>query len=149
VKAVIQRVSSAQVEVEGKITGAIGTGILVLLGVEQGDAEQDADWLAKKIIECRIFEDADGKMNLPLADVGGGLLVVSQFTLLGDCSKGRRPSFVAAAPPEEGKRLYEYFVNQAKTTVDKVETGIFQAMMQVSLVNDGPVTFVIESHKKR
>jgi D-tyrosyl-tRNA(Tyr) deacylase len=148
-KAVIQRVSEARVEVDGETTGAIGCGILVLLGVEHGDSEKDADWLIKKITEFRIFEDTDGKMNLPLGDVGGELLVVSQFTMLGDCSKGRRPSFMAAAPPAEGKRLYEYFVLQAKTLVPKVETGIFQAMMQVHLVNDGPVTFIIESPKKQ
>jgi len=144
-KAVIQRVTEARVEVEGEISGAIGCGILVLLGVAQGDTEKDADWLLKKIVDLRIFEDCDGKMNLPLAEVSGELLVVSQFTLLGDCSKGRRPSFVAAAPPGEGKRLYEYFVQQAKTVVPKVETGIFQAMMKVPLVNDWPVTFVLES----
>lgn len=148
-KAVIQRVREASVEVDGNITGSIGTGILILLGVETGDTEKDADWLVKKIIEFRIFEDNDGKMNLPLADVGGGLLIVSQFTLLGDCSKGRRPSFAAAAPPAEGKRLYDYFVRQAESMVDQVETGIFQAMMQVKLVNDGPVTFLIESPKRQ
>lgn len=144
-KAVIQRVSGARVEVDGVITGAIGCGILVLLGVEQGDTEQDADRLAKKIIELRIFEDEAGKMNLPLADVNGSLLVVSQFTLLGDCSKGRRPSFVAAAPPSEGNRLYEYFVTRCREIGATVETGIFQAMMQVHLVNDGPVTFILAS----
>lgn len=148
-KAVIQRVRSAHVEVAGEITGAIDAGILVLLGVEQGDTEKDADWLLKKIVEFRIFEDADGKMNLPLTDIGGSLLIVSQFTLLGDCSKGRRPSFGAAAPPLEGKRLYDYFVTQAKEIVPRVETGVFQAMMQVHLVNDGPVTFVIESRLKQ
>jgi len=147
-KAVIQRVSEARVEVDGDITGQIAGGILVLLGVEQGDTEKDADWLAKKILELRIFEDNDGKMNLPLADVGGGLLVVSQFTLLGDCTKGRRPSFVAAAPPTEGKRLYEYFVQKAKTMIPWVETGIFQAMMQVHLVNDGPVIFILDSRNR-
>lgn len=144
-KAVIQRVSEARVEVDGEVTGAIGCGILVLLGVEQGDTEKGADWLVKKIVELRIFEDAEGKMNLPLAEVGGALLVVSQFTLLGDCTKGRRPSFVAAAPPEEGNRLYEYFVAKARETGTRVETGVFQAMMQVHLVNDGPVTFILDS----
>lgn len=146
-KGVIQRVREAKVEVDGEVVGAIGTGILVLLGVEKGDTEKDADWLARKIIEFRIFEDNDGKMNLPLADIDGGLLVVSQFTLLGDCSKGRRPSFVAAALPEEGRRLYEYFVRKARETVSTVETGIFQAMMQVHLVNDGPVTFILNSRQ--
>ncbi|MBT0665451.1 D-tyrosyl-tRNA(Tyr) deacylase [Geobacter pelophilus] len=144
-KAVIQRVSEARVEVDGEVTGAIGGGILVLLGVEQGDTEQDADWLVKKIVELRIFEDEAGKMNLALAEVNGALLVVSQFTLLGDCRKGRRPSFVKAAPPAEGNRLYEYFVAKARETGTKVETGVFQAMMQVHLINDGPVTFILES----
>jgi D-tyrosyl-tRNA(Tyr) deacylase len=144
-KAVIQRVSEARVEVDSAVTGAIGGGILVLLGVELGDTEQDADWLVKKIVELRIFEDQAGKMNLALAEVGGALLVVSQFTLLGDCRKGRRPSFVKAAPPSEGNRLYEYFVAKARETGTKVETGVFQAMMQVHLINDGPVTFILES----
>ena len=144
-KVVIQRVTEARVEVDGVVTGAIGCGILVLLGVEQGDSERDADWLAKKIVELRIFEDQAGKMNLSLTDVGGSLLVVSQFTLLGDCSKGRRPSFVAAAPPAEGNRLYQYFVAKCRALGASVETGVFQAMMQVHLVNDGPVTFILES----
>lgn len=144
-RAVIQRVSEARVEVDGRVTGAIGCGILVLLGVEHGDTEKAADWLAKKIVELRIFEDGDGKMNLPLTDVGGSLLVVSQFTLLGDCGKGRRPSFVKAAPPAEGNRLYEYFVGKCRESGTRVETGVFQAMMQVHLINDGPVTFILES----
>ena len=144
-KAVIQRVSEARVEVDDEITGSIGCGIMVLLGVEQGDTEKDAEWLAKKIIELRIFEDDAGKMNRSLSDVGGSLLVVSQFTLLGDCSKGRRPSFIAAAPPAEGNRLYEYFVAKCRAAGARAETGIFQAMMQVHLVNDGPVTFILES----
>ncbi len=144
-KAVIQRVCEARVEVDTAIVGAIGAGILVLLGVEQGDTERDAAWLAKKIVGLRIFEDTAGKMNLSLIEVGGALLVVSQFTLLGECNKGRRPSFIAAAQPEEGKRLYEYFVGKVRETVKTVETGIFQEMMKVHLVNDGPVTFILDS----
>ncbi|GAM09855.1 D-tyrosyl-tRNA(Tyr) deacylase [Geobacter sp. OR-1] len=144
-KAVIQRVTEARVEVDGAVTGAIGSGILVLLGVAQGDTERDADLLVKKITELRIFEDEAGKMNRALAEVGGVLLVVSQFTLLGDCTKGRRPSFIAAAPPDEGNRLYEYFVAKARATGTRVETGVFQAMMQVHLVNDGPVTFILDT----
>lgn len=143
-KAVIQRVASASVAVEDNIVGQIGPGIMVLLGVEKGDAEAQADWLAEKIITLRIFSDDAGKMNLSLKDINGGLLIVSQFTLAGNCAKGRRPSFDTAAPPDEGKRLYEYFVNAAKQTGIPVETGIFQADMQVALVNDGPVTFILE-----
>lgn len=143
-KAVIQRVTSASVVVEGRNVGEIGRGILVLLGVEKGDVEARADWLAEKIINLRIFEDEAGKMNLSLQEIGGSLLIVSQFTLAGNCDKGRRPSFDTAAPPEEGKRLYEYFVEAAKRLGLPVATGIFQADMQVSLVNDGPVTFILE-----
>jgi len=143
-KAVIQRVTSASVTVEGKTVGAIGHGILVLLGVEKGDAEAQADWLAEKIASLRIFSDSEGKMNLGIGETNGSLLVVSQFTLAGNCAKGKRPSFDTAAPPEEGKRLYEYFVQAARQTGLPVETGIFQADMQVSLVNDGPVTFILE-----
>ncbi|MBI5657024.1 MAG: D-tyrosyl-tRNA(Tyr) deacylase [Geobacter sp.] len=144
-KAVVQRVSEARVEVDGAVVGAVGRGMLVLLGVAQGDTERDAAWLARKIVELRIFEDDAGKMNLALADVGGSLLAVSQFTLLGECSKGRRPSFTGAAAPDEGKRLYEYFVEQVRQTGTPVATGIYQADMQVHLVNDGPVTFILES----
>lgn len=143
-KAVIQRVTSANVTVEGQVVGQIGRGILVLLGVEKGDDESRADWLTEKVVNLRIFEDQAGKMNLSLADVGGSLLVVSQFTLAGNCDKGRRPSFDSAAPPEEGKRLYEYFVEVVRRFGLPVATGIFQADMQVSLVNDGPVTFFLE-----
>jgi D-tyrosyl-tRNA(Tyr) deacylase len=143
-KAVIQRVTSASVIVEGKTVGAIGQGILVLLGVEKGDSEAQADWLAEKIAGLRIFNDEAGKMNRSIVECGGSLLVVSQFTLAGNCAKGKRPSFDTAAPPEEGKRLYEYFVQAARRTGLPVETGIFQADMQVSLVNDGPVTFILE-----
>jgi D-tyrosyl-tRNA(Tyr) deacylase len=143
-KTVIQRVTSATVKVAGTVVGQIGQGILVLLGVENGDAEAQADWLVEKIVNLRIFNDNGGKMNLGLRDVNGALLVVSQFTLAGNCAKGKRPSFDTAAPPDEGKRLYEYFVAAARRTGLPVETGIFQADMQVTLVNDGPVTFILE-----
>jgi len=148
-KAVIQRVSEACVTVDGKRVGEIGIGTVVLLAVENGDSERDADWLAKKIAELRMFSDQDDKMNLSLKDVGGSILAISQFTLAGNCTKGRRPSFVSAAPPEEGKRLYEQFVAKAAETGTPVATGIFQADMKVSLVNDGPVTFILESPKRQ
>lgn len=144
-KSVIQRVASASVQVEGQIVGSIGSGILVLLGVEKGDGERDAHWLADKIVALRMFEDEAGKMNRSLLDIGGELLAVSQFTLAGNCAKGRRPSFESAAPPAEANRLYEYFVEAVKHLGVPVQTGIFQAMMMVSLVNDGPVTFILES----
>lgn len=147
-KAVIQRVSEARVDVTGKTVGSIGRGIVVLLGVQKGDTERDAKSLADKIVKLRIFEDEAGKMNLALGDVGGALLVVSQFTLAGNCAKGRRPSFDEAAPPAEANRLYEYFVGAAREKGVTVETGIFQAMMEVALVNDGPVTFILESRDK-
>lgn len=143
-RAVIQRVSSASVAVNGETVGAINRGILVLLGVEQGDGEAQADWLAEKIIGLRIFEDGAGKMNLALGEVGGAILAVSQFTLAGNCDKGRRPSFDGAAPAAEGKRLYDYFVETLQRHGVTVATGVFQADMQVSLVNDGPVTFILE-----
>jgi D-tyrosyl-tRNA(Tyr) deacylase len=144
-RAVIQRVSRASVMVDGQITGAIRSGILVLLGVAKGDLEKDADFLLEKIHGLRIFPDAQGKMNLSVADTGGSLLVVSQFTLLGDCRKGRRPGFDRAAPADEAKRLYEYFVRRARERGIPVETGVFQAFMEVELVNSGPVTFLLES----
>ena len=143
-KAVIQRVSSASVAVGDKIVGRIGQGIMILLGVEKGDAEAQGDWLVDKICGLRMFYDCDGKMNLSVQDIGGALLVVSQFTLAGNCAKGRRPSFDTAAPTGEGKRLYDCFVAAARRTGRPVETGIFQADMQVSIVNDGPVTFILE-----
>lgn len=146
-KAVLQRVKEACVRVAGETVGAIGPGILLLLGVEKGDGETDADWLLRKSIELRLFEDEAGKMNRSLQEVAGSLLVVSQFTLAGNCAKGRRPSFDTAAPPEEGKRLYEYFVARARTCDVPVATGIFQAEMEVALVNDGPVTFILDSRK--
>jgi D-tyrosyl-tRNA(Tyr) deacylase len=148
-KAVIQRVSEACVIVEDKTVGSIGSGTVVLLAVESGDSEADASWLAKKIVELRMFSDSDGKMNLSLLDIGGSILAISQFTLAGSCEKGRRPSFTSAAPPEEGKRLYEYFVGKVAESGIPVTTGIFQADMQVTLTNDGPVTFMLESPKKK
>ena len=148
-KGVIQRVSRAKVEIGDETVGRIGRGILVLLGVEKGDGERDADWLAEKIATLRIFEDQAGKMNLSVQETGGAILAVSQFTLAGNCAKGRRPSFDTAAPPAEANRLYDYFVGKLRETGLPVETGIFQAMMQVELVNDGPVTFILESPKKQ
>ena len=142
---VIQRVTEASVSVDEKIIGSIGKGIAILLGVAKGDTEKEADYLVNKLIGLRIFEDGAGKMNLSLQDVGGELLVVSQFTLLGDCRKGRRPGFSNAAPPDEADRLYLYFVEQLRAKGVHVETGQFQAMMLVNIHNDGPVTFVIDS----
>jgi D-tyrosyl-tRNA(Tyr) deacylase len=147
-RVVIQRVASARVEVEGKVSGEIAGGILALLGVAKGDTEQDADYLAGKVVELRIFRDERGRMNRSLLETGGGLLVVSQFTLCGDVRKGRRPSFDSAAAPDEAKRLYAYFVQRARSLGAAVQTGIFQAMMSVFLINDGPVTFVIDSPPK-
>jgi D-tyrosyl-tRNA(Tyr) deacylase len=143
-KAVIQRVGFASVTVDQELVARISHGILVLLGVEKGDDKAKADWLAEKIAGLRIFPDRDGKMNLSVAEVGGELLIVSQFTLAGNCSKGKRPSFDTAAPPDEGKHLYEYFVGAAERLGLPVQTGIFQADMKVHLVNDGPVTFILE-----
>ena len=144
-RAVIQRVSEASVRVDGQITGSIGRGLLVLLGVAKADTAADADYLVNKIVNLRIFEDEAGKMNRSVLDAGGGLLVVSQFTLYGDTRKGRRPSFDHAAPPDEAKRLYEYFVEWARQTGVPVAEGVFQAMMSVSLVNEGPVTLICDS----
>jgi len=147
-KAVVQRVSEARVDVAGETVGAIGGGMLVLLGVEKGDGEGDASWLAEKIAGLRIFEDEEGKMNLSLKETGGAILAVSQFTLAGNCAKGRRPSFDTAAPPHDANRLYESFVTCLREISVPVQTGIFQAEMAVHLVNDGPVTFILESPKK-
>jgi D-tyrosyl-tRNA(Tyr) deacylase len=146
-RAVLQRVARASVRVDEKIIGDIGKGILVLLGVGQTDTEQDAKYLVEKIIGLRIFEDEEGKMNLSLLDVKGELLVVSQFTLYGDARKGKRPSYSDAAPPEKANALYEFFVTEARKQVSKVETGSFRAMMDVELVNDGPVTILLDSKK--
>lgn len=155
-RAVLQRVSRAKVVVGDEIVGEIGRGIVVLLGVEQGDTEADARQLADKTIQLRIFDDADGKMNLSLLDLvqdprdqgSPGILVVSQFTLLGDCRKGRRPSFVAAAPPELAERLYETFIAAVAVQGVSVASGRFRAMMQVELVNDGPVTLLLDTRQQ-
>ena len=146
-RAVVQRVSRAKVTVAGVITGEIRRGLLVLLGVGQADSEADADYLAGKIIGLRIFEDDAGKMNRAVGEVGGGLLVVSQFTLYGDVRRGRRPSFDEAARPEKAQALYEYFVSRIRATGLPCETGRFQEMMDVELVNDGPVTILVDSAK--
>jgi D-aminoacyl-tRNA deacylase len=140
---VIQRVRQARVEVDGVVTGEIGQGLLILLCAERGDTDALADKLLAKILKLRIFSDATGKMNLSVQDVGGGLLVVSQFTLAADVSGGNRPSFTGAASPDEGRRLYDYFVEQARAAHPMVRTGQFAADMQVHLVNDGPVTIPI------
>ncbi len=144
-RAVIQRVSRAQVRVEGNSTGDIGHGLLVLLGVGHGDTEEQADYLLDKITHLRIFEDDVGKMNLSLLDTAGELMVISQFTLYADCRKGRRPSFTDAASPEEARKLYDHFVAAARDRGLKVATGIFQALMEVELINFGPVTIVLDS----
>jgi D-tyrosyl-tRNA(Tyr) deacylase len=146
-RAVLQRVTRAKVTVGEGVTGEIANGLLVLLGVTGSDTEADADYLADKIVGLRIFEDADGKMNLSVADVGGAVLAVSQFTLYGDARKGRRPSFDSAARPEQARKLYEYFVEKIRAAGLKCETGRFQAEMQVELVNDGPVTILLDSTK--
>lgn len=146
-KIVVQRVKHAKVEVDSKVVGKIGRGMLVFVGVGKDDTARDAEYLANKVVQLRMFEDSDGKMNLPASEVGAEFLVVSQFTLYGDCVKGRRPSFDGAADPQKGEELYEHFVGQLRKHHLKVETGRFRAMMDVSLVNDGPVTFVLESIK--
>lgn len=146
-RAVVQRVSRAKVTVDASTTGEIGLGLLVLLGVGHNDTEADANYLAAKIAGLRIFEDADGKMNLSVVEAGGSVLAVSQFTLYGDVRKGKRPSFDAAAPPEPARRLYEFFVTQVRAAGLRCETGRFQEMMQVELVNEGPVTILLDSKK--
>jgi D-tyrosyl-tRNA(Tyr) deacylase len=144
-RAVLQRVASACVRIDGAVVGQIDQGLLVLLGVAVGDTAEQATWLAEKIVGLRIFNDAEEKMNLGLTDVGGAMLIVSQFTLHGDCRKGRRPSFLDAAPPETAIPLYEAFINAVKAQGVAVATGRFGAMMQVELVNDGPVTLIVDS----
>jgi D-tyrosyl-tRNA(Tyr) deacylase len=146
-RAVIQRVKQSSVKVDDQIISRISRGLLVLLGVDQQDLHPDADYLVKKITNLRIFEDDNGKMNRSLLEVGAEMLVVSQFTLLGDCRKGRRPSFVLAAEPARATELYEYFIEQVGNLDISVKAGRFGAMMQVSLVNDGPVTLIVESRK--
>jgi D-aminoacyl-tRNA deacylase len=145
VRAVVQRVCRASVTVDSQIVGAIGRGFLVLLGVTHNDGRPEADWLARKIAGLRVFEDGTGKMNLDLADVGGAILVVSQFTLYGDARKGRRPDFLQAARPEIAEPLVEYFVKALQSAGFPVETGRFRAMMEVELVNDGPVTLWLDT----
>lgn len=145
-KVVVQRVVRAEVRVDRKVVGQINRGMLIFAGIGKEDTSSDADYLAQKVVQLRMFEDEEGKMNLSSADVGAELLVVSQFTLYGDCRKGRRPSFDKAADPQKGKELYDHFVAQLRNQDLKVETGQFQAMMDVELVNNGPVTFILESH---
>ena len=144
-RAVLQRAARAEVRVDGRVTGRIGRGLVVLLGVGEEDTERDAEYLVGKIVDLRIFPDEEGRMNASLVDTGGALLVVSQFTLYGDCRRGRRPSYSHAARPELANRLYERFVALARARNVRVETGVFQAMMEVDLVNDGPVTLILES----
>ena len=144
-KAVVQRVKRAKVTVKDEITGEIEAGVLILLGVSDTDTRADVDFLIDKVVNLRIFGDDEGKMNLSLLDISGSMLVVSQFTLYADTRKGRRPSYINAASPEMANELYEYFVAEARKVVESVETGRFQAMMDVELVNDGPVTIILES----
>jgi|SRR5580700_3760393 len=146
-RAVVQRVSRAQVAVDGEIVGEIGFGLLVLLGVTHADTEADADYLADKIAGLRVFEDENGKMNLDVTSISGGVLVVSQFTLYGDVRRGKRPSFDAAAKPERARELYEYFAARIRAAGLPCQTGRFQEMMEVELVNDGPVTILLDSAK--
>ena len=146
-RACIQRVSEASVTVEGVVVGEIGRGLVVLLGVGQGDAEEDARYLADRVVGLRVFEDEEGKMNRSLEDVGGAVLAISQFTLYGDCRKGRRPSFTRAAPPELAEQLYDTFIAAVGVQGIRVQTGQFRAQMDVALVNDGPVTLLLDSAK--
>lgn len=146
-RAVVQRVTDADVSVEGKITGSVKKGFVVLLGVEDGDSEKDADYIIDKVTGLRVFDDAEGKMNLSVTDIGGEVLAVSQFTLLGDVRKGKRPSFIKAARPEAAKALYEYFVSGIRAKGIHVGEGVFQAEMLVRINNDGPVTILLDSKK--
>jgi len=147
-RAVVQRVREASVRVDGVVVGAVGRGLLILLGVGNGDSEKDADFLAEKVLNLRVFPDDDGQMNRSVVDVRGGLLVVSQFTLYGDARRGRRPSYVDAAPPEEANRLYERFVSRVRPSGLEVATGVFRATMDVALVNEGPVTLLLDSRRQ-
>lgn len=147
-RAVVQRVSEANVEVAGARVAAISRGLLVLLGVRKGDAEADLAWMAEKVLNLRIFDDAQGVMNLSVQEVEGEILVVSQFTLLADSRKGRRPSYIDAAPPDEARALYEAFCDRLAGSGRRVARGVFQAMMAVGLVNDGPVTILLNSEKR-
>lgn len=146
-RAVVQRVTRARVTIDEQVVGDIGSGLLVLLGVAHDDTKADADYLAPKIASLRIFDDSEGKMNLSLKEIDGGLLVVSQFTLYGDVRRGLRPSWSDAAPPAVAEPLYEYFVESSRKLIGRVETGSFRKMMQVELVNDGPVTILLDSRK--
>ncbi len=146
-RAVIQRVSRASVVIDGACRGAIGGGLVVLLGIESSDGDKEIDWLAEKIVNLRIFDDEQGKMNRSLADIGAEMLIVSQFTLYGDCRKGRRPGYSAAAPPQIAEPVYHKFVENIKARGIKTATGVFQAFMEVELVNDGPVTLLLDSDK--
>jgi D-tyrosyl-tRNA(Tyr) deacylase len=146
-RAVVQRVTRASVTIDGEVVGEIGNGLVILLGIARDDTRQDADYLAPKIVALRIFHDAEGKMNLSVKDTGGGLLIVSQFTLYGDVRRGLRPSWSDAAPPEIAEPLYEYFVEISRKLLERVETGSFRKMMQVELVNDGPVTILLDSRR--
>jgi D-tyrosyl-tRNA(Tyr) deacylase len=146
-RAVVQRVSESEVIVEEKVTGKIQKGITVLLGVEEGDTEEDARYIAEKCVNLRIFEDENGKLNLSVIDVNGGLLAISQFTLLGDCRKGRRPNFMAAAKPETAVELYNMFIEYCRGCGVNVECGVFQAHMLLKIDNDGPVTVLLDSRK--
>jgi len=147
-RAVVQRVTRAKVTVENEISGEIKQGLVVLLGVARDDAKADANYLSSKIVSLRIFDDEAGKMNRSLVDIGGGLLIVSQFTLYGDVRRGLRPSWIEAAAPETAKPLYEYFVERVRELVDEVACGSFRSLMQVELVNDGPVTILLDSRKQ-
>lgn len=147
-RAVVQRVTRARVTVESATTGEIQQGLVVLLGVGRDDSETDAEYLAAKITALRIFDDEQGKMNLSLKDVGGGMLVISQFTLYGDVRRGNRPSWIDAAAPEKAEPLYEFFITQVRRSLSGVATGLFGAEMQVELVNDGPVTILLDSHSR-
>ncbi len=146
-RAVVQRVSRASVTIDGTVTAAIGPGLVVLLGIRVSDSEADARWLVDKVLGLRIFEDSEGKMNISLADTDGEVLIISQFTLYGDCRKGRRPGFSYAAPPAIAEPLYDRFVELARKSGVGVATGVFQAAMQIELVNDGPVTLLVDSEK--
>ncbi len=147
-RTVVQRVSKAQVSIDGGVKGAIGKGLVILLGIRAEDTIKELQWLADKIVHLRIFEDESGKMNKSLTDIGGEMLIISQFTLYGDCRKGRRPGFSTAAPPAVAEPLYQQFIEEVKAKGITVATGTFQAEMQVELTNDGPVTLLLDSEKK-